>query len=280
MQIYWISDGQRRGPASVPDIEAMLQLGELTPETLGWHAGCEKWLPLRELPALKEFLTDGAPPPQDPPPIAVELGEKLPPHLPPLIFDVILPGPLVRFLARMVDMSLYAILLLGILYILKAPYMEYFQPAGPAFWLPMVVIEAFFLSQYGMTPGKWLLGIRMQYTKGKPTFTASLLRSALALILGLGCCIYPPLTVLMLIISYFSVRKRGITVWDVNSGIVPMVATPPTAARRMAACLLIFFCIQLSSTFMRPWVPDMMEILRERDPDAARTIEEFLIPRQ
>ncbi len=56
MDIYWIKDKSQCGPSTVPDVISLLQMGELTPETLGWHAGCKKWLPLRELPALADFL--------------------------------------------------------------------------------------------------------------------------------------------------------------------------------------------------------------------------------
>lgn len=279
MQIYWIRDGRRCGPASVPDVEAMLQLGELSADTLGWHTGCDRWLPLRELPALADIMAnEETADPNAPPPIAVELGEKLPPNLPPLLFDVILPGPMARFLARMVDMSLYATLVLGIMYFFKVPYMEYFQPGGLAFWVPLIMIEACIISRCSTTPGKWLLGIRMQFSHAKPVPVAAFLRSVLVFILGLGC-MFPPITVFMLLFSYFNVRKRGIAIWDVHSTIVPMMATPPTAARKLAACVLIFFCLQLGSAFMQPWLPDMMEILRERDPAAARTIEEWLTPK-
>lgn len=61
MDIYWIKDKQRRGPATVPDILSLVQSGELTPDTLGWHAGCTGWQPLRELPALCDFLREPEP---------------------------------------------------------------------------------------------------------------------------------------------------------------------------------------------------------------------------
>ncbi|MBQ9835074.1 MAG: DUF4339 domain-containing protein [Akkermansia sp.] len=56
MDIYWIENGKRKGPVTVPDIISLVQMGELTPDTQGWHAGCAAWMPLRELPALADFL--------------------------------------------------------------------------------------------------------------------------------------------------------------------------------------------------------------------------------
>ena len=277
MQIYWISDGEKHGPASVPDVESMLQLGELSPTTLGWHTGCEKWMPLRELPALADAQLDTPPEGVAPaPPISVELGEKLPPHLPSLIFDVVVPGPMARFLARMVDMALYTTVVMGILYMLKAPYSENLLPGGIVFWAPLVVIEACLIYLRGATPGKWLLGIRMQFVKGRTSYLASFVRSAMAFVLGLGC-MFPVLVVVMLAFSYFSVRRRGVAIWDVNTSIVPMIAsTPPTALRKFYACLLIYLCMVLSSAFIQPWLPDILDSMRERDPVVTQAFEEWL----
>ena len=261
----------------MPDVLSMLQLGELKPDTLGWHTGCEQWLPLRELPALADAELDM--PPTDaadqPEPIAVELGEKLPPNLPPLLFDVVLPSPFSRFLARMVDMSLYATTLLGILYAAHVPFSGAFQPFILTFWLPLILLEACLLTQCGTSPGKWLLGIKLQFTKGRRSFPAALLRSVMAFIMGLGC-MYPPLFFLMLTISFFSVRRRGVSLWDVNTAIVPMIVSAPSIGRKVGACLIIFTCLQLSSHFMQPWLPDIMDSIRERDPQAAHTLENLI----
>lgn len=261
----------------MPDVESMLQLGDLTPDTLGWHPGCKEWLPLRELPALADAELDM--PPTDaadqPEPIAVELGEKLPPNLPPLLFDVVLPSPFSRFLARMVDMSLYATTLLGILYAAHVPFSGAFQPFILTFWLPLILLEACILTQCGTSPGKWLLGIKLQFTKERRSFPAALLRSVMAFIMGLGC-MYPPLFFLMLTISFFSVRRRGVSLWDVNTAIVPMIVSAPSIGRKVGACLIIFTCLQLSSHFMQPWLPDIMDSIRERDPQAAHTLENLI----
>lgn len=58
MDIYWIKDKHRCGPATVPDVISLVQMGEITPDTPGWHAGCKGWMPLRRLPALADFLDE------------------------------------------------------------------------------------------------------------------------------------------------------------------------------------------------------------------------------
>ena len=64
MDIYWIADKRQCGPATVPDVLSLVQMGELSPDTRGWHAGCENWMPLRELPALADFLKEKEEEPQ------------------------------------------------------------------------------------------------------------------------------------------------------------------------------------------------------------------------
>lgn len=58
MDIYWIKDKHRCGPATVPDVISLVQMGEISPDTPGWHAGCKGWMPLRSLPALSDFLDE------------------------------------------------------------------------------------------------------------------------------------------------------------------------------------------------------------------------------
>lgn len=58
MDIYWIKDKHRCGPATVPDVISLVQMGDISPDTLGWHAGCKSWMPLRRLPALADFLDE------------------------------------------------------------------------------------------------------------------------------------------------------------------------------------------------------------------------------
>ena len=64
MDIYWIADKRQCGPATVPDVLSLVQMGELSPDTRGWHAGCENWMPLRELPALADFMKEKEEEPQ------------------------------------------------------------------------------------------------------------------------------------------------------------------------------------------------------------------------
>ena len=117
MDIYWIADKRKCGPATVPDVISLVQMGELTPDTKGWHAGCEQWMPLRELPALVDFLQEKPAPEAEeelpPVPAAGAEAEERPDVVPENAVRVYLPSPAARMLARLVDMALYMALVFG-----------------------------------------------------------------------------------------------------------------------------------------------------------------------
>lgn len=277
MRIYWIKDGRQYGPASVPDVQSMLELGELTPDTLGWHTGCEGWHPLRELPALADIMT---------PSVSEmtigelsELNSRTDTNLPPLprtiMLDVTVPSPVVRFLARMVDIALYCTIVLAIMYEFHVPYMHYFHPGALFFWFPMILIEALLLALWGTTPGKRLMGIRLQCIKGRITYASALMRSLLAFIMGTGC-LYAFLAPVMLTFSYITVRRRGLAFWDAQTTILPVVIQSSTLIKKLFVCIFLFLSFQLSAIYMTPWVPDIIDQLRETNPETAKVLEELM----
>ena len=278
MRIYWIEDGRRRGPISVPDAIAKLQLGELQPDMQAWHSGCESWVPLRELPALSDYFAS----PQPASPAAEEPATPLPPNLPPLpppvattVLRVMLPRPWVRFLARMVDTALYATFVLGIAYLFQVPYNTWIFPGSIFFWIPMVLLEACMLYTWGSTPGKSWLGIRVRPLNGRLSFAAALKRSVLVYVLGMGC-MFSFLMLVMLILSYFGVVRRGVALWDIHTGTAPVVTRQPSVLKRFFVVVYLFFCLKLCGLYTKPWMPDIVEEIRENDPKTARLIEEFM----
>ncbi|MCX5708963.1 MAG: DUF4339 domain-containing protein [Candidatus Omnitrophica bacterium] len=77
--------GQKIGPLDEESIRQRLREGTITAETLSWCNGMEKWLPVNQIPELKEafgeFLAKQVVPP-DLPPSQSSVGQQTPPPLP------------------------------------------------------------------------------------------------------------------------------------------------------------------------------------------------------
>lgn len=298
MDIYWIENGKRKGPVTVPDIISLVQMGELTPETQGWHAGCARWMPLRELPALVDFLGNlenrSKARPKEEEPTAAKQEQSLPAGLPPIqpihttqergddtttprIVEVFPATASARLTARLVDASLYAAAALGVAYGLGVEYNSYYTPSAPAFWLPMVVLEALLLSRFGTTPGKWLMGIRLASLMGTPriSFGRALLRSALVFFLGTGLMMFP-VGLVMMLFSYWSLRSRGICLWDARATTLPVQPAKSGTGRFVGAIITIYLALTAAGLFMQPWIPTMLDEVEKQSPDAARQLRELM----
>lgn len=284
MQIYWIENGTRCGPASVPDVLSKVQLGELSPETTrGWHAGCSEWLPLKDLPALADFLGDKLPePPSSPAAPQDDTTPTEPEPAPaadaaPAVQVVALPGPMLRILARLVDLALYATVVLGIMYSLKVPYNIYIQPGSPLFWLPLPLLEGLMLSCWGTTPGKQWLGIRVQPLRQGSRLSRFVMRSMLVFMLGVGCMV-PLLGLIMLVLSYMSLKRRGYAVWDAAAGTVPIMVRRPTSLSVVFVFVFLYLSCLVSSNYMLPWLPELLKEADKTMPSFSARVRELLPP--
>ncbi len=274
MQIYWQEDGKRRGPATVPDILSLIRLGELRWDTPGWHTGCQGWRPLRELPALVDFaptqtptdgsLGDSKPSAQG----AVESEE------PPTLVRVTLPSPLQRFFARIIDCSVYAVLVLGIMRAFGVPYHQFALPSSPLFWLPFPLAEALMLRYMGCTPGKLWMRIHL-LNAGKLHFSILLGRSIHVFIFGMGLMV-PLFMLVTLTFSYFDVRRIGLSWWDRRAGAVFASVSHHSLVYVLSAVIFVFLCTQMCCLFLSPWLPDMLEQLRQENPQLVEYIRDML----
>ncbi|MBR3925800.1 MAG: RDD family protein [Akkermansia sp.] len=295
MDIYWIKDKQRRGPASVPDVVSLVQMGELTPETLGWHNGCNGWQPLKELPALVDFLGDlkdksktlppeapesdikELPPvPQQPSTVAPvpSINITVPPSKAALISgEVTLPRPATRLAARLIDCSLYAALSSATINLFG---LEYSDLLMMLFWLPLIPLEAAILSQFGATPGKAVMGITLSTfgTGQQMSFGRALFRSISVNLIGMGCFLFPICLITMLI-SYFMLTRRGITMWDAQSLTLPLQIKKPRILHYMIAFFIIYFTAQIAA-FNLVSMPGAIEVIEQTSPETARSLREMM----
>lgn len=302
MDIYWIDKERKRcGPATVPDMISKVRTGELSADdTLGWHAGAVGWVPLKELPALTDFLCERAPkhitydpnaplPELDdrdtPPTLAPEAEQEKPSEedMPRGALRVYLPPPHVRLLARMVDMGVYAVLVYAACYWLQVPFKPSLLPFGPLLWLGMLVLEPLLLCTRGTTPGKALFGIRVQDMAGGQglplTFGRAFARTMLVFVMGLGMML-SLLPFLAMGFSHWQLGRRGLTAWDARCGSLPVQKAPVPATRTLLAVLLLFCCLQCTSMFMQPWFPAMTDMISEQEPQLGDAFRNLLnLPR-
>ncbi len=295
MDIYWIKDKQRRGPATVPDVLSLVQMGELTPDTPGWHAGCDGWKPLKELPALVDFLGDlkdksktaqseapeseinQLPPlPQQSTTSAPAPGISLtvPQSTAALISgEVTLPRPATRLAARLIDCSLYAAIASATINLLG---LEYSDLLMMLFWLPMIPLEALVISILGTTPGKRLMGITLStFGPGQQmSFGRALFRSISANLVGMGCFLFPICLVTMLI-SYFMLTRRGLTMWDAQTLTLPLQIRKPRILHYLVSFFVIYFMAQVAA-FNLVSMPGAIEVIERTSPETARSLREMM----
>ena len=293
MDIYWIDkERKRRGPATVPDMISKVRTGELSAdETLGWHAGAVGWVPLKELPALTDFICERAPKhitydPNDPlpelddrdTPPTLEEGGADPPQereMPRGVLRVYIPMPYVRLLARLVDMGIYTVLAYALLYALHVEFSTALLPCGPLLWLGMLLLEPLLLCTRGTTPGKALFGIRVQDMaggKGRPlTFGRAFARTMLVFVMGLGM-MFSILPLFAMGFSRWQLGRHGLTAWDARTGSLPVQKEPSRATRSLVAVLLLICCLQCTARLMEPWTPAMLDMLAEQNPQLAEKL--------
>ena len=309
MDIYWIKDKKKCGPSTVPDVISMVHSGELSADTPGWHSGCSGWMPLRELPALADFLnpseeenqvaesesedsaasgTEALPPVPPRQEQAVEErreedGSSVMVSLP----DFRFPGAGVRLMARLVDMSIYAALMFIVFYLTGAEFSVNLLPYGPMFWLGLIGMEAGFLHFTGTTPGKCLMGIRLftGTVAGEQTmaltpgigFAQALGRSFMVFIGGMGMMAYI-LPFIMGPIALFLLKRRGVTTCDLRARTLPVQVQQPPFYRYLLAAAIIYASLNIVSTCMLPWYPDIFQMMERQDPEHARMLREMMPP--
>ncbi|MBI3901015.1 MAG: RDD family protein, partial [Chlamydiia bacterium] len=150
--------------------------------------------------------------------------------------------PWVRFLARFFDYSLWLALLWVIrFFFFKAGAAKGDRTLVPWEFFVFLPIEAFFLSVWGKTVGKYFLkiGIR-QGRRTKLSLISSLRRSLNVWFRGIGMMI-PFLNFVCLLIAYYRLQSTKTTSWDRDEGIV--VTYHPIGQWRLIFAAVFSSCI-------------------------------------
>lgn len=205
MTFWIIRDGDKTGPFEDYEVREMIRSGKVGSDSRVWFDGAEGWEKASEVELLKGEFTRKSP---EPPP--------LPKPREPF-------RPWRRFGARFYDSFLYSLILAAVARLSGVSLIP--EPGSvPSVWfiigtiLPAILIEAALVSSVGMTPGKWLLRMRVETLKGGMLTTGqAFVRSMRVWILGMGMR-QPILMALGHILSLWFGLKRGVLLWDLQSG--------------------------------------------------------------
>jgi uncharacterized RDD family membrane protein YckC len=160
------------------------------------------------------------------------------------------PHPVRRWVARAFDSYLTT----GVLF--AVPVVLWIAAGRPEAWLATVgmmglvyvlsplrglvtaILNALLLSAFGVTPGKWLCGVRVARRDGAPlTFGTALKRELAAFILG--CGLYLPLIGLAaMAIGFANLSEKGATSWDADRDL--LVLQRPNSAGQFALTSFAF----------------------------------------
>ncbi len=106
------------------------------------------------------------------------------------------------------------------------------------------ILEGLLIAQFGTTPGKWLLNLRVTNNDGtRPSTQKSLLRSLYVWFLGVGMWI-PMLSLGTMLFGLYSLISRGATLWDRNLG--TRVEQGRMTVPRILLAIAAFFAILLA----------------------------------
>ena len=211
MQIYLLQDGEKRGPLTIYEVAEQVRSGKAGEDTLGWHQGSEGWLRLDELPPTSSIFVD--PPPRPEVVKAEEVAEqraRLAPER---------ARASVRLWARVIDMFLlgFVVSMVAITTGLMSVTELYLNPRIEIALMPGVLqmlLEGVMIHVFGVTPGKWLLRVRVEREGGGQIPLGTSFRRAFTVWWrGTGFWLFP-LYILTMVIAQTNLLSTGKTPWD------------------------------------------------------------------
>jgi len=257
MKIWLLENGERTGPHEIYDIRDRITNDELHADTPAWYEGANGWVTLGDVatyssyfkkPATIEALHEEEK-------LTSELIESLEkeiantdsgpdsrPDSPRFKNEPLYP--IRRFFARMLDISLYTIML----YIVKVqmginPLVVDSVTKELLFQIPYLLLDGLALSYFGTTPGKWLLNIRLRAHNGQRLeFTTSLIRSVRVWVLGFA--MQSPFVLISIPFSWFIATKYGKFLWDIPKNNITQCAP------LMTAKLIGYFLVIIAASYL------------------------------
>lgn len=268
MRIFLAENGQKTGPFHPWEVRSRLERGEVTEQMLGWHEGCENWMPLKDLPGLGllDRAEDPIPPPL-PEDSAAGDGESNHRERRGMLYpDVEPPRPWSRFLARSMDSMIWFTFCVAFLRVTGQPVVPFLlNPIQLLIAYSLMALpEAICLSVFGTTPGKALLGLRVltKGGEGLPTPAVAWQRSLLVLVIG-NACYYSLAAVVAWLFHYIGLMKNSSTWWDRKLGL--QVRGQTIRPIQIVRFVLFFFALNLlfSAVMGRENLEEWMKIMQQ-----------------
>lgn len=203
MILWIIQDGKKLGPLEDYEVREMIREGKVSRDTRVWHEGADGWLSASDLGVLaNEFVAPE------------EKREAIQIRLTPF-------KAWPRLGARLIDYLIYESILHSFSILCGVNLWKGGDSSG---WvvigivLPVILMEAAMVGSLGFTPGKWLLGLRVETLGGQRLSTGqAFVRSMRVWVLGMGMFI-PLMMIIGCCMSLWFGKKKGGMLWDLQSG--------------------------------------------------------------
>ncbi len=248
MEIWLIEGGEKTGPFQSYHIRERIGRGELDGGEMAWHESSPDWVPLREVAMFRtEFQEEEV---EEPPPIPAR------------------PRPLVRFWARWFDLLLNLMVVFGLMRVLGLDIAT--AMISPVFMLtfllPGVLLEAIGIHLLGATPGKCLLGARVQRKDGeRMELGPAVVRSFRVHVLGMGMLVWLFPLICHLLSLWFLMKMRS-TFWDRVGG--SEVRVRKVGEGRIVVFVLLFVgLLSALSLILKPTLEELMKENQKERPE-------------
>jgi hypothetical protein len=266
---YFSDQGESIGPYTEEQMLAWAASGRFQDDTPVWSEGMADWAPWKKVspwlmpapPVDSGVSSQSNPMPRPkshtPDPPAVDSGGSSSGSMGPTASvappDKVPVGEVsartrqawMRFAARSVDFLLVIVAneLLSAFFGLQGKWIVIMFLACTLVW---VFAEAWFLSRWGMTPGKWIFRIRVVHEEGRLlTFLEARHRATQVLLQGMGLNLFPFLLIFNAL-AFKELMEFGKTSWDRQRHMEIQMATMGPQHRVAAAAVALFMIILIA----------------------------------
>jgi hypothetical protein len=219
---FYIRDHQQQGPVGLFELKKLLEQGILSGDSFVWNKDLDCWHSAKTLEIF---------PPSEQHAASDELDNYAEGWVE-IAKDTYPAGrPIVRYLARFFDLSLFSLFMITFVSIFKPRFIVE-SSALFIFMLSLILyilVEALILSIFGNTLGKSILNARLKTVTGESLdFSTALKRSVFVNAAGMGFGI-PILNLICFLFSYRDLKKHGFATWDKRIGTVVLYGKVSTA---------------------------------------------------